>query len=67
MREVAPPARMKHCRIACVAQRVMNLSWRSQLLREGTAVKTQIDEKCHKLSYIQYTEAHENLTYPGNI
>jgi hypothetical protein len=45
----------------------MNLSWRSQLLREGTAVKTQIDEKCHKLSYIQYTEAHENLTYPGNI
>jgi hypothetical protein len=36
----------------------MNLSRRSQLLRGGTTVETQIDEKCHKLASVQYTEAH---------
>jgi hypothetical protein len=57
---------MKYCCIACGAQRVMNLSWRNQLLHEDTTVSTKIDEKCHKLSYIQYTETHEILIYPEN-
>jgi hypothetical protein len=66
IRDVAPPARKKYCRIAYAAQRVMNLSWRSQLLRGGTAVERQIDEKCHKLASVQYTEAHKKLIYRGN-